>query len=52
LNAEPVLVAEAEKEAVLRNVVAAVSAALSPGAMLDLPVLGAILLPGTVPGPR
>ena len=45
------LVAERETEAVLRDVVAAISSALRPGAMVALPVLSAILLQCGMPLP-
>ena len=51
VEAEPVPAAEVEREAVLRNIVATVAAALIPGAMLDLPPSRAILLPGVRPLP-
>jgi hypothetical protein len=38
------LAAEIQREAILRNVVAAIASALRPGAMLRLPALSAILL--------
>lgn len=47
-DAEPVLTAEIESETVVRNVVTTIAAALIPRAMLDSPVLGAILLPRAV----
>jgi len=40
--------AEIEGEASLRNVETAIASALGPGAMVGLPVLGAILLKGVV----
>jgi len=43
-----VLRAEAKAELRLRNVVATVAAALIPSAVLRLPILSAILLPGAV----
>jgi hypothetical protein len=49
--AEKMLVAEMKTEACLRNVVTAIAAALGPSAMLALPLLGAILLPGVMPLP-
>lgn len=42
---------EIQTEAILGNVVAAVATALRPGAMIVLPILGAILLPTGVPLP-
>jgi len=45
-DAEPVLAAEIETKTIPRNVVAAIAAALPPGAMHVLPLLGAMLLPG------
>jgi hypothetical protein len=45
VDAKPVAAAKVQLEAVLRNVVAAVAAALPPTAMLGLPVSGTILLP-------
>jgi hypothetical protein len=50
-EAEQVLAAEIEAEAVLRDVVTAVASALRPRAMVGGPPLGAILLPGIVPLP-
>jgi hypothetical protein len=51
VDAEPVLTTEIEIETVLRNVIATIAATLIPSAMLDLPVLGAILLPRAIPLP-
>ena len=48
LHTEPVLAAKRKLESVLRNVVATIAAALRPSAMLGLPVLGTILLPGAM----
>jgi len=48
---EVVLPAEIETEASLRNIVAAIPAALRPSSMVGGPVLGAILLPGIAPLP-
>jgi len=45
VDAEPVAAAKIHLEAVLRNVVAAIAAALRPTAMLGLPVSGTTLLP-------
>jgi len=45
------LAAEIETETRLRNVVTTVATALGPGAVLALPLLGAILLPGGMPLP-
>src|ERR1035438_6464119 len=50
-DAEPMLVPEIETESGVRNVVATVTAALVPRAMLALPLRGAFLLPGIVPLP-
>ena len=46
LDAKPVSYAEIETETSFRNVVAAIAATLRPGAMVALPIGGAILLPG------
>jgi len=43
--------AEIKTEAVLRDIVTAVTPALLPGAMVRGPVLGAILLPTIMPLP-
>jgi hypothetical protein len=51
LDAEEVFTTEIESEAILRNEVAAIAAPLPPSAMLGLPVLRAILLPGAIPLP-
>ncbi len=40
--------AEIETETSYRNVISAVAAALRPGAVITLPIGGAILLPGSV----
>jgi hypothetical protein len=48
---EPVVAPEVEIEAGLRNVVTAIASTLRPGAMVALPVLSAISLPGVVPLP-
>jgi hypothetical protein len=45
------LPAEVKTEGLLRNVVTAIASALRPGAMLVLPLPGAILLPAIVPLP-
>lgn len=42
------LTAEIEAEAVCRNIVTAIATALSPSAMVGLPMLGAVLLPGAM----
>jgi hypothetical protein len=46
LNAEPVLTPEIEAETTLGNVITAIAAALIPSSVVDLPMRGAILLPG------
>jgi hypothetical protein len=48
-DAEEVLAAERDREAILRNVVTPIAAALRPGAMLGLPAVGLILLPSVMP---
>ena len=50
-DAERVCASKIESETVLRDVVTAIAAALPPSAMLVLPMLGAILLPGIMPLP-
>jgi hypothetical protein len=50
-KAEGMLAAEIQTEAVLRDVVAAITPTLPPGAMVGGPPLGAGLLPGIVPLP-
>jgi hypothetical protein len=50
-NAKPVLASEIERESFLGNIVTTIAAALSPSAMLNLPVLRSILLPRAVPLP-
>jgi hypothetical protein len=50
-DTERVSTSKIEAETVLRDVVTAIAAALSPSAMLVLPMLGAILLPRTMPLP-
>ena len=50
-HAEPMVVAEVLIVSDLRNVIAAVAAALGPGSMLARPVLGAIRLPTAIPPP-
>jgi len=51
VETEEMPAAEREHEGALRNVVAAVAPALRPTAMVGGPVLGAVLLEGSVPLP-
>jgi hypothetical protein len=48
VNAEPVILAEVAAETVIRNAVAVVTAALLPGAVLRLPAMCTITLPGNL----
>jgi hypothetical protein len=50
-DAEPMVTAEIETEAGLRNVVAAIASTLRPAAMIARPASSTILLPGAMPLP-
>ena len=49
MDAEPMLRPEVSPVPVIRNAITAVAAALLPGAVVRLPVLGAMLLPCALP---
>ena len=49
MDAEPMLRPEISPVPVIRNAITAVAAALLPGAVVRLPVLGAMLLPCALP---
>jgi hypothetical protein len=51
MNAKPVLTAKIESETGRGDIVATIAAALSPSAVVNLPMLGAVLLPGAIPLP-
>ena len=51
MDTKPVPAPKIENETIRGNIVAAIAATLVPGAMVDLPILGAVLLPRTVPLP-
>ena len=51
MDAKRVCKAEIDTKAILRDVVAAIAATLGPGAMVGVPMSGAILLPSGLPLP-